>query len=496
MKLLHAHIENFGTLRNFDLAFSDGLNAYPMENGSGKSTLIAFLKCMLYGLSDSRSHDLSENERKHFSPWQGGVFGGSLIIEHKEKVYRIVRRFGTRPSEDILDVYEEDTGARTDVLGRIPGQTIFSMDAEGFTQCAVFSERGYSSQLTNESVLARMGEEQDAKGAAPALALLAEERRQYERKGGRGLLAETDDTLLHAEEKLATLQKEANTLPQKEQAYLEAKAALSAMAGKAIPTDTVHAHYTRFYFYIAAFLASTSLIGGVFSPFSLLGLFPAILLCSFGVFSVFANKHSQNGLNSKNNPRTIAETSKAIVDEFEIKYHACADCERAYTAAKEAAEEAILLEEKITLLKKKRERIISYLSDIKKAEEYLVLAARNYSEKRAAATHAYFEEYLHALGVADGHAYRLGDRFRIAFLETDTYRDGNTLSRGGKDLVSLARSLALLSALPCADGVPLLLDDPFIAYDDTRLATALSALEALAKERQILYLTCSHSRMP
>ena len=65
MKLIYVRAENFGTLKNFSLSFVEGLNAYCIENGAGKSTLIAFLKCMLYGLSESRSHDLSENERKH-----------------------------------------------------------------------------------------------------------------------------------------------------------------------------------------------------------------------------------------------------------------------------------------------------------------------------------------------------------------------------------------------------------------------------------------------
>ena len=116
MRLLHVHVDNFGTLRNFDLTLHEGLNALYMENGCGKSTLIAFLKCMLYGLAESRSRDLSENERKHYLPWQGGSFGGSLLLEHEDTPLRIVRRFGMRPSEDTMEVFSEDTGARTDQL--------------------------------------------------------------------------------------------------------------------------------------------------------------------------------------------------------------------------------------------------------------------------------------------------------------------------------------------------------------------------------------------
>ncbi len=499
MKLKRIHIENFGTLRNFDLTFTDGLNAHPMENGSGKSTLIAFLKSMLYGLSDSRSRDLSENERRHYLPWQGGTFGGSLILEHEEKTYRLVRRFSTRPSEDTLEVFDEDTGTRTDALGRIPGQTLFSMDAEGFSQCAVFSERSYAPQLENESVLARMGEEESAKSAADALALLAEERRQYERKGGRGILCETEDALAHAEEKHAMLQREASSLEEKERAFLDAKAALAALTGDAAEGNTPKKANVRgawLCFCVAVLLASASLIGAMFRQLFLLGLLPAFALIIVGFFIFFANNGLQKQVFYNKSRLSLEKETKGMRWNFEERYRACADCERAYMAAAAADEEAALLKERIDALQKKKSRIESYLSDVKKAEEYLALAAQRYSEQRAAATHAFFEAHLHSLGVEDGGAYRLGNRFRVTFLENDTYREGAALSRGGKDRVTLARSLALLSALPAGAGLPLLLDDPFLSYDDAHLATALSALEALAKDRQILYLTCSHSRMP
>ena len=123
-------------------------------------------------------------------------------------------------------------------------------------------------------------------------------------------------------------------------------------------------------------------------------------------------------------------------------------------------------------------------------------AADRYREKRASLAHAFFSEHLHALGAQDAKGYRMDERFSVSFLENEAYRTANALSRGQRDLVSLARSLALASALPGAEKLPLLLDDPFLSFDDERLAIALSSIEALAKERQILYLTCSHSRMP
>ena len=50
MKLLHLHVENFGTLSQMDMDFHEGVNEVLQENGWGKSTLAAFLRIMFYGL--------------------------------------------------------------------------------------------------------------------------------------------------------------------------------------------------------------------------------------------------------------------------------------------------------------------------------------------------------------------------------------------------------------------------------------------------------------
>ena len=81
MKLLSCHIYNFGTFSDYDITFDDGLNVIMQPNGWGKSTLAAFVKAMLYGFDGKRIHDLVENERLRYSPWQGGKYGGWIDFE-------------------------------------------------------------------------------------------------------------------------------------------------------------------------------------------------------------------------------------------------------------------------------------------------------------------------------------------------------------------------------------------------------------------------------
>jgi uncharacterized protein YhaN len=67
----------------------------------------------------------------------------------------------------------------------------------------------------------------------------------------------------------------------------------------------------------------------------------------------------------------------------------------------------------------------------------------------------------------------------------------DSLSRATQDQIYLAARLALLE-LACDGGhPPLLLDDPFVNYDDTRLANTIALLRRLYASYQILLFTCT-----
>lgn len=496
MELIRCHIDNFGVLSGHTINFSEGLNAFCLENGQGKSTLCAFLKCMLYGLSDSRRRDLSDNERKHYTPWQGGTFGGSLTLRFEGKAYRLTRSFGTRPAEDRLEVYDEQTGALTHTLGTCPGETMLGMDAQGFASCALFSERAFSPLVENESLLSLLGSEENEKSGslATALARLESERKLYEKRGGRGLVAETDSEISRLAERRASLTQIAEELPRREADFLRAKAELSALTEsegrrffpsfeKASKKKKRHIRALSFLISLVILLLSFS-IGYLTDPKFYLGAFFALPF----LFLAFRRKKRNNSLQNKK------KFSNSEV--FEQRYRACATCERAYEEAMNAAEEVSYLAVQIENLKKKRDHFAWELSDIKKTIEILTSVGKDYRESRTDSTRKGFAEHLHALGEQHSERYRLGDHFSPSFLHGNDYHAAEVLSRGERDRVSLARSLSLLSAMPKAKRPPLLLDDPFLSYDDRRLALALSALSVLARDFQIIYLSCSHSRMP
>ena len=110
MRIINCYIQNFGTLSEKKFDFTEGLNIIREDNGFGKSTLLSFITAMLYGLPDTKKTKITENERRRYTPWQGGAFGGYMTVSIDGKTYRIERSFGKRASDDTLSVFEIETG--------------------------------------------------------------------------------------------------------------------------------------------------------------------------------------------------------------------------------------------------------------------------------------------------------------------------------------------------------------------------------------------------
>ena len=69
------------------------------------------------------------------------------------------------------------------------------------------------------------------------------------------------------------------------------------------------------------------------------------------------------------------------------------------------------------------------------------------------------------------------------------------LCRGTRDFIALAARLAIVDALYEGEMPFIILDDPFAFFDDEKLKSGIAVLSQIAKERQIIYLTCSQARV-
>ena len=137
MRLISCHIENFGKLHDYTIDFEKGANLICEENGWGKSTIAAFIRAMFYGLDGERKRNLEENERKRYTPWQGGVFGGQLTFEVDDKQYTVTRTFHEQEEFELRD-------AKTNLLSadysRNLGEELFKVDRTSFLRTVFIAQ--------------------------------------------------------------------------------------------------------------------------------------------------------------------------------------------------------------------------------------------------------------------------------------------------------------------------------------------------------------------
>ena len=164
MRIIKCHITNFGCYTNKTFDFSDKLNPFCLNNGEGKTTLATFIKAMFYSLEKNTAKSY---ERKHYTPYSGGEYGGSIEIKIDDHIYRIERTFGDTPSKDKLKIYDENGNEQTTFLSRplsllqgeessTLGELILGINAASFLRCNYISSSDLDFAV-NESIKNKIG---------------------------------------------------------------------------------------------------------------------------------------------------------------------------------------------------------------------------------------------------------------------------------------------------------------------------------------------------
>ena len=209
MKLIECYVENFGKISKQRFDFRDGLNCIKGDNGWGKTTLAAFIKVMLYGMSDTKKQSLEENDRRHYLPWQGGVCGGSLTFSAGGKTYRVERTFATKAADDSYTLYDTATGRPSADFPETLGESLFGIDADGFERTVFLSERALTPKSDNKSIPAKLSDlvgcDGDIGSMDEAMKRLEDRRKFYQKKGGSGELAAVQAQINELTRKLSAL---------------------------------------------------------------------------------------------------------------------------------------------------------------------------------------------------------------------------------------------------------------------------------------------------
>lgn len=133
-------------------------------------------------------------------------------------------------------------------------------------------------------------------------------------------------------------------------------------------------------------------------------------------------------------------------------------------------------------------------ANVTKAQEYLRKAKDQLTAKYTKPILDSFTKYYSAVSDKSAENYHLDAGINLTFDEAGIQRPTGSLSQGYRDVVGLCLRVALADAMYDSEFPMLLMDDPFVNLDDSKIQGAKELLKAIENKYQIIYFTCSESR--
>ncbi len=152
------------------------------------------------------------------------------------------------------------------------------------------------------------------------------------------------------------------------------------------------------------------------------------------------------------------------------------------------------LEARLAELKRQAQKHEDNLAIIQKAKQFLTIAHEAVTKRYLGKMKSRLDAYCEAVGI-DGGELALDTELVLTRYDLGVARKTESYSRGTRELYAIIIRLALTDALFDGEKPFIILDDPFAALDDKALEAVKLAIKELSRSRQIIYLTCSSSRM-
>lgn len=108
MKICELILKNFGKFTDRRIVLSEGIQVLYGENESGKSTIHAFIKGMLFGMERGRGRAANRDAFSRYEPWENpGFYSGKMVFETSGRHFMIERHFD-RHAKRVSLVCQED----------------------------------------------------------------------------------------------------------------------------------------------------------------------------------------------------------------------------------------------------------------------------------------------------------------------------------------------------------------------------------------------------
>lgn len=151
-------------------------------------------------------------------------------------------------------------------------------------------------------------------------------------------------------------------------------------------------------------------------------------------------------------------------------------------------------ERMLSAVREERQAMEDRIHILQQTKDYLERAKDAFASEYRGPILFAFSKYFQELTQSNTQ-FAITNDLEIEFIEGGMRRSLFYLSEGLQDLCRFAMKLAIFDAMfPDGNGV-LFLDDPYSHFDDEKGERGLALLKSLSESRQVLYFTCSASRM-
>ena len=184
--------------------------------------------------------------------------------------------------------------------------------------------------------------------------------------------------------------------------------------------------------------------------------------------------------------------------EYQSRIDECRDLRAGYVANINKIQDNIsILNDLYTekdLHKSKLDLLNRDLFAVKNAMKFLNEANDSLSSKFLDPMRNGIIKYLNLITGKNFDNLRLDTEFKITFEEYGKSREIEYYSKGYKNTIDLCMRFALIDCLFVKEKPFIILDDPFVNMDDTKIKNAKQFLVELSKQYQIIYFSCHDSR--
>lgn len=126
--------------------------------------------------------------------------------------------------------------------------------------------------------------------------------------------------------------------------------------------------------------------------------------------------------------------------------------------------------------------------------DYLKVSKENFSAKYRKPLLDGFKKYYSYLSDEGSSEFQIDANIHMTRREMGEARDSECYSSGNRDLFDICLRMALIDAMYADEKPFVILDDPFVNLDKKKTEKAMSFLNEVSRDYQVIYFTCHESR--